>query len=119
MQHGWLTTLRPDGAPRTSRVWFVERDRETWIATSESALKISDLRRDPRASFAVEGTHGAATMTAALVPTEGAPEVLELFRQNYDGWDAADPADYGPRILIRLHHLESALIHHQDDKGNA
>lgn len=25
MRHGWITTLRRDGSPRTSRVWFVEQ----------------------------------------------------------------------------------------------
>jgi PPOX class probable F420-dependent enzyme len=102
MRHGWLTTLRTDGSPRTSRVWFVELGDAIWIATSESARKIGDLRRDPRASFAVEGEHGAVAVTGTVEATGSAPEVLAAFRQQYDGWNAADPMDYGPRVLIRL-----------------
>jgi F420H(2)-dependent biliverdin reductase len=102
MEHGWLTTLRADGSPRTSRVWFVQRGGQTWIATSESALKVRDLRNDPRASFSIEGVHGGVTGIATLVATHSAPDILAQFRDDYDGWNADDPADYGPRILIRL-----------------
>lgn len=102
MQHGWLTTVRVDGSPRTSRVWFVELDSIVWIATSESAWKVADIRRDPRVSFAIEGEHGALVATATVESTQSWPAVLSKFRRAYDGWDAADPGPNGPRVLLRL-----------------
>lgn len=102
MQHGWLTTLRADGSPRTSRVWFIHKADQIWIATSESARKVSDIRRDQRVSFAIEGQHGAVTRNATLVVIESRSGILGLFRDNYDGWDPADPTEDGPRVFIRL-----------------
>ncbi|WP_130505278.1 pyridoxamine 5'-phosphate oxidase family protein [Microterricola gilva] len=102
MRHGWITTLRLDGSPRTSRVWFVEDRGVVWIATAEVNRKVADIRRDSRSTFAVEGRHGAHAMTARIVPIDVEPSVLASFKRDYDGWDAADPATDGPRVLIRL-----------------
>jgi general stress protein 26 len=102
MEHGWLTTLRPDGAPQTSRVWFVELDGLLWVATSESALKVRDIRRDSRVSFSIEGRDGGTTGTASVEDIDSAPEVLREFAAKYNGWNAADPGAYGPRVLIRI-----------------
>lgn len=102
MRYGWITTLRPDGSPRTSRVWFVESSGRVWIATAEANRKVADIRRDPRSTFAVEGRHGAQTMTASIEPIDSEPGVLASFKRDYDGWDASDPTADGPRVLIRL-----------------
>ena len=102
MEHGWLTTLRRDGSPRTSRVWFVEHSEAIWVATSESNRKVADLARDARFTFAVEGRHGATSGHADIVSIESQPTVTRLFAEQYGGWDAADPSQYGPRLLIRL-----------------
>ncbi|MGO4102603.1 pyridoxamine 5'-phosphate oxidase family protein [Leifsonia sp. YAF41] len=102
MRHAWITTIRRDGSPRTSRVWFVESGGGVWIATAEANRKVADIRRDSRSTFAIEGHHGAQTMTASIEPIDSEPSVLALFKRDYDGWDAADPAADGPRVLIRL-----------------
>lgn len=102
MRHGWLTTLRADGRPRTVRVWFVEVDGHVWIATSDPSRKIDDIRRDARVTFSIEGVHEPLSATATLRSIDSAPGVLAAFRSDYGGWDAADPGGYGPRILIRL-----------------
>jgi hypothetical protein len=85
-----------------SRVWFVEFAGQSYIAASESTLKVGDIGRDPRVSFAVEGLHRAFTAEAKIVGIEDVPEVLRLFGEEYDGWDAADPTVDGPRVLIVL-----------------
>ncbi|MFF2272629.1 pyridoxamine 5'-phosphate oxidase family protein [Agromyces sp. NPDC058136] len=102
MRHGWITTLRLDGSPRASRVWFVESGGSVWIATAEANRKVADIRRDPRSTFAVEGRHGARTMTASIQSIDSEPGVLASFTRDYDGWDASDPTADGPRVLIRL-----------------
>lgn len=107
MRHGWITTIRRDGSPRTSRVWFVESAGSVWIATAEVNRKVADIRRDSRSTFAIEGRHGAQTMTARIEPIDTEHGVLESFAREYDGWDAADPAADGPRVLIRLTHASN------------
>ncbi|WP_241429215.1 pyridoxamine 5'-phosphate oxidase family protein [Agrococcus sp. ARC_14] len=102
MRHGWITTLRRDGSPRTSRVWFVESGAEVWVATAAASHKVADARRDARSTFAIEGQHGAQTMMASVEPIDSEPSVLASFERDYDGWDAADPTVDGPRVLIRL-----------------
>lgn len=104
MRHGWITTIRRDGSPRTSRVWFVESGGSIWIATAEANRKVADIRRDARSTFAIEGRHGAQTVTARIEPISSDLSVLASFRRDYDGWDAADPAVDGPRVLIHLTH---------------
>ncbi|SIN77301.1 pyridoxamine 5'-phosphate oxidase family protein [Agromyces cerinus] len=102
MRHGWITTLRRDGSPRTSRVWFVESGGGIWLATAEANRKVADIRRDARSTFAIEGCHGAQAMTASIEPIDSELGVLASFKRDYDGWDAADSAVDGPRVLIRL-----------------
>ncbi len=102
MRHGWITTLRRDGSPRTSRVWFVEDAGILWIATSTPARKVADLARDPRATFAIEGRDGGIRATAEALPIEEHPEIVRAFAEQYGGWDAADPGTWGPRVLLRL-----------------
>lgn len=102
MEHAWLTTLRRDGSPRTSRVWFVDGGEAIWIATSTSAYKVRDLTRDARVAFSVEGRDGGLTSRASTAPIEEHPEVVRAFAAKYGGWDAADAGEYGPRILIRI-----------------
>lgn len=80
----------------------MQLDAIVWIATSESARKVADIRRDPRVSFAVDGQHGAVMANATVESIVSSPAVLAQFRKNYDGWDAADPVPDGPRVLIRL-----------------
>jgi F420H(2)-dependent biliverdin reductase len=101
-EHAWITTLRRDGSPRTSRVWFVESAGAIWVATSTSAYKVRDLGRDERVAFAIEGRDGALSSTARAEPIESHPEVVRAFATKYGGWDAADASVYGPRILIRV-----------------
>ena len=102
MRHGWLTTLRRDGSARTTRVRFVEESGSIWIATSTPARKVADLGQDPRVTFAIEGRDGSVRGTAEVVPIEEHPEIVRAFAEQYDGWDAADPGSWGPRVLIRI-----------------
>jgi general stress protein 26 len=52
----WFTTLRRDGSPHTTPVWFLLTDDTFWIASSTVNAKVKNVVRDPRVSLAVDGT---------------------------------------------------------------
>jgi PPOX class probable F420-dependent enzyme len=51
---GILTTLRRDGAPVSSPVWFVVDDHTIALMAPSSTKKVARIRHDPRAAFLVE-----------------------------------------------------------------
>ena len=103
---GWLTTLRPDGSPHTTPVWFVFDEDTFWIATGRRNVKAANMRADQRVSIAVDGS------AAAPLVAEGRAELMDVaatgravvaaFAEKYDGWDSADDSVDGPRVVVRV-----------------
>ncbi|MET9294697.1 pyridoxamine 5'-phosphate oxidase family protein [Streptomyces sp. NPDC003077] len=51
----WLCTLRPDGSPHVTPVWFVFVRGTWWIGTDGGSVKARNVGNDPRVSLALEG----------------------------------------------------------------
>lgn len=102
----WLTTLRGDGSPHTSPVWFLFIDETFWIASSTANVKVKNIRRDPRVSLAIDGTGARPYVAQGRVsvhePIEELPDLVALLAEKYDGWDAADETQDGPRVLLEV-----------------
>jgi len=101
----WLTTVRPTGAPQTTRVWFVLLDNTVWISTGDTSLKWRNLVTNPHVTLAFDGTDaGVITGTAELHDRAlDRPDVLSAFAAKYNGWDAAaDVPGWGNRVLIAV-----------------
>ena len=101
----WLTTLRADGTAHTTPVWFLLDADTFWIASSTVNVKVRNIERDPRVSLAIDGSGPAPTVAegrAVLHAIADRADLLAAFAQKYDGWDAADPSQDGPRILIEV-----------------
>lgn len=102
----WLTTVRVDGSPHTTPVWFVFRDGTFWLASAAGNAKVRNLEQDPRASLAVDGSAmepGVAEGTALIHrQVRERPDVLGALADKYAGWDAADESQDGPRVLIEI-----------------
>ena len=49
----WLTTLRRDGSPHTTPVWFLLLHETFWITSSTVNVKVRNLEHDPRVSLAL------------------------------------------------------------------
>lgn len=47
----WLTTIRSDGQPQSSPVWFSWHDGSLWLRSQSGAAKVANLRHQPRVSF--------------------------------------------------------------------
>lgn len=100
---GWLTTIRPDGSPHTTPVWFVFRDPVFAIVSAASNVKVRNIRGDARVSIAIDGSAAAplvAQGTAELVPMAGVH--AREFSEKYDGWNIADESVDGPRAVIQV-----------------
>ena len=68
----WLTTVRADGQPQTSAVWFHWDGTDFLLVSQPAAPKLRNIAGDPRVSLNLNGVgHGAD-----LVVVEGVAEVV-------------------------------------------
>lgn len=103
--NAWLTTLRPDGSPHLTPVWFVYADATWWICCSERSVKVRNLQHDNRVSLALEdGVQPVVAEGTAKVLRDGyPPAVVEEFAAKYDGWDITSPFERGgARVLLHV-----------------
>jgi PPOX class probable F420-dependent enzyme len=101
----WLCTLRPDGSPHVTPVWFAYLGDAFWIGSGERNIKVRNVLNDPRVSLALEdGDHPiVAEGRARLHRGALRHDVLAAIAAKYDGWDAgAEIAPFGPRVLLEV-----------------
>ncbi|MEU7654137.1 pyridoxamine 5'-phosphate oxidase family protein [Micromonospora taraxaci] len=101
----WLCTLRRDGSPHLTPVWFVYVAGTWWIGCDGRSVKVRNVTADPRVSLALEG--GNAPVVAegiARVHRAGFPNtVVEAFAGKYDGWDVGrQVSPGGERVLLEI-----------------
>jgi len=84
--HGVLATFRRDGRPQLSPVTaVVDNEGRVMISTREPAMKVRNLRRDPRISLALlpEGFYGDWGQVEGTAEIVEQPEALELLDDYY------------------------------------
>jgi len=70
---GWLTTVRSDGQPQSSVIWFYSDDGTVWIRSQPNVGKIANIRHQPRVAFNLNSDgHGAGVVTL-----EGTAELVD------------------------------------------
>jgi PPOX class probable F420-dependent enzyme len=100
----WLCTLRQDGSPHLTPVWFVFHESALWICSAEKNRKVRNVRLDPRVSVALEGGNApvVAEGRATLHPCDFSPDVIGLFQKKYD-WIITIPNEReGRRVLMEI-----------------
>lgn len=113
---GWLTTLRPDGSPHVTPVWFILDDNAIWVATARRNVKVRNVVGDPRVSFAVDGSAAdgglvAEGVVAVVEIAAAAAAVPRAFAAKYDGWDVTAQVPDGERVLLALEVRRWLLAH--------
>lgn len=102
----WLTTLRPDGSPHSTPVWFVRVDEGLWFSSPARSRKVLHLLGDPRMSLCLDATadHPQVAEGTVVVHEDplARPDVLDALAAKYSGWNAADPTEHGPRVLVEI-----------------
>jgi PPOX class probable F420-dependent enzyme len=84
----WLTTVRADGTPQPSPVWFVWDGTELLIYSQPKTQKLRNIARNPRVSlhFDGNGTGGdivIITGTARLAPDAPPADALPAYTTKY------------------------------------
>jgi PPOX class probable F420-dependent enzyme len=70
---GWLTTVRSDGQPQSSVIWFCWDDGVVWVRSQPTARKIANLRNQPRVAFNLNSDgRGGGVLTV-----EGTAELVD------------------------------------------
>lgn len=102
----WMCTLRPDGSPHVTPVWFVYSEARWWVGSAERNRKVRNLARDPRVSLALEdGRAPAVAEGRARLHRDGFPaEIVAAFASKYQGWDITAPEGgaAGARVLVEI-----------------
>ncbi|MEV6371879.1 TIGR03618 family F420-dependent PPOX class oxidoreductase [Micromonospora musae] len=101
----WLCTLRPDGSPHVTPVWFVHAGGTWWVGCAEQSVKVRNVLADPRVSLALEDgiapvvAEGVARVRRSAFPAQ----VVAAFAGKYDGWDVRRPeTPQGRRVLLEV-----------------
>lgn len=69
----WLTTVRADGQPQSSYVWFHFDGTDLVVRSQPDAGKVRNVRANPKVSFHLDGDdRGGSVLTV-----EGVAEVLD------------------------------------------
>ncbi len=68
----WLTTVRPNGQPQSSPVWFVIDDDEFVIYSLDDTARVPNLETNPRVSLNLDSNAGADVVTV-----EGVARVVD------------------------------------------
>ncbi len=104
-----IATLRADGTPQLTTVWYRWDGAAFWISTNRTTAKYRHLMRDPRVTVLVD-----APPRETSVAGYGRAEVMAADAAAYDGALAIvsryvdDPAAYlaerrdDPRVLVRI-----------------
>src|SRR5437016_3874892 len=84
----WLTTVRPDGQPQSSPVWFLWDGRTFLIYSLPTSQKLPNIRGNPRVSLHLNDDQGSdvvsieglASIGGDEPPLLGVPEYIEKYR---------------------------------------
>lgn len=85
----WLSTVRPDGSPHTTPVWFVHLRDRWWVGTDSGTVKVRNTARNPHVSLALEDGRYPVVAEGEVAGLARPPfprDVVEAFRAKYD-WD--------------------------------
>lgn len=104
-RNAWLCTVRRDGSPHVTPVWFVYLDDEFWVSSAERNVKVRNVDHDPRVSLALEDGDAPAVAEGRAVVhrDELRGDVLAALAAKYDGWEAGVEIEpFGPRVLLQV-----------------
>jgi len=100
----WCATVRSDGSPHLTPVWFFYRTDTWWIGSAGRSTKVRNLSVDGRVSLALQGG-GAPVVAEGIASIHRAnfsPEIVAGFAGKYNGWDVTSAEPDDPRVLLEI-----------------
>jgi PPOX class probable F420-dependent enzyme len=100
----WLATTRPDGRPHLTPIWFAFHDGRFWLCTTPGAVKVANLRADPRVSVALDSGTAPVVAEGRAVLHEGPPfppDVVAAFVAKFD-WDLDHDESPDYTVLVEI-----------------
>lgn len=93
----WLTTVRANGQPQTSPVWFLLRDNDVLVYSLPDTARVSNITANPRVALNLDGNgqggaivtiEGTARIDNTAPPASEIPEYVAKYRplMERNGW---------------------------------
>ncbi|HEY65362.1 MAG TPA: pyridoxamine 5'-phosphate oxidase [Caldilineae bacterium] len=97
----WVATVRPNGAPHLTPVWFVWHADRLYICISPTSRKARNLASNPRVALSLEDGRNVVIVEGVAEPanSEERASVAALFLDKYD-WDILTDTTY--TLLLRI-----------------
>ncbi len=98
----WVATVRPDGRPHLTLVWFVWHDRKVYICIDPASVKARNLALNGRLALALEDGSSPIIVDGVGRPVDRSdrpPGAVDAFKHKY-GWDIATDGQYS--LLIEI-----------------
>jgi len=104
-----IATLRRDGTPHLTTVWYRWDGEAFWISTNRDRVKYRNITRDPRVSVLVDAPEREAAVSASgkaeeaardAAAYDGARMIVERYVADAPAY-LAERADE-PRVLLRI-----------------
>ncbi len=100
----WLCTVRADGSPHVTPVWFVFLRGSWWVGADADSVKVRNIEKFPRVSLALEdGRYPVVAEGEAVLHRLPFPkDVTDAFAVKY-AWDVSAPhRPGGDRVLLEI-----------------
>ena len=105
-QTAWLGTVRPDGRPHVTPIWFVWDGVNAGVATQPRNQKVGNIEYEPRVNLALDDSTRPVSLEACgSVVVDFPQHVLEGFAEQH-GWNlkggGANTSLPSVNVLLRL-----------------
>jgi len=103
----WVATVRPDGRPHLTPVWFVWHDGQVYICIDPNSVKARNIARNDRVALSLED--GASPLIfegvgRAVGMSDWPPGAIDGFKRKYN-WNIATDGQYSLLVEITPHKL--------------
>ena len=106
---GKLATVRKDGSPHVTPIWYMFESGRLFVNTTTSRVKYHNIKRDPRVSFLVDDGYPYVMVEgrARIAEERDAKKDIETLAIRYTGEEAGRKAARerywkDPRISIEI-----------------
>ena len=92
-QNMWVATVRPDGRPHLTPIWFVVSDGAWYFVTDPHSVKARNLHHNAKVALALEDGTNPHIVEGQARAVQPPVEVIRLFKEKYD-WDITTDGQY-------------------------